>query len=67
MYKDEIISEVWRNRDAYVETHNNNLKLIVADLQNRQKRPYSQIVDRRIVTNVIRLDRESCEFIKITG
>jgi hypothetical protein len=47
MYSDEIIREVWRNRDAYVEKHHNNLKEIVADLIRRQKNPHGKIVDRR--------------------
>jgi hypothetical protein len=31
MHKDEIIAEVWRNRDAYVEQHHHDLKRIVED------------------------------------
>jgi len=33
MYKDEIIAEVWRNRDAYVKEHQHDLKKIVEDLR----------------------------------
>ena len=29
MHKDEIIAEVWRNRDAYAEKHHHNLAEIV--------------------------------------
>ncbi|MCH7920170.1 MAG: hypothetical protein IIC50_19570 [Planctomycetes bacterium] len=47
MYKDEIIAEVWRLRDAYVERHHHNLDEIVADLQRRQCHPHNKIVDRR--------------------
>jgi hypothetical protein len=47
MYKDEIISEVWRIRDAYVEKHRHNLKQIIADLMLRQKQTDCRIVDRR--------------------
>ena len=47
MHQDEIIAEVWRNRDAYAERHNHNLDEIVADLRRRQKTPLSKIVDRR--------------------
>ena len=32
MYRDDIIAEVWRNRDAYVQRHNHNLDEIVTDL-----------------------------------
>ncbi len=47
MYTDEIIEEVWRNRDAYAKKHHNNLDEIVADLRKREKAHPSQIVDRR--------------------
>ena len=44
MYRDEIIAEVWRNRDAYAEQHDHDLDKIVADLRRRQKTPLSKIV-----------------------
>ena len=47
MYKDEIIAEVWRNRDSYAEKHHHNLAEMVADLQVRQKRAECKLVDRR--------------------
>jgi hypothetical protein len=48
MYKDEIIKDVWRNRDEYVKEHKNNLAEIVHDLQKREKaRTNVKIVDRR--------------------
>ena len=47
MYSDKIISEVWRNREAYAKQHNNDLDLIIADLIKRQQTPHSVIVDRR--------------------
>ena len=47
MHKDEIIAEVWRNRDAYAEKHHHNLAEIVADLQMRQKRKEYRLADRR--------------------
>jgi hypothetical protein len=47
MYNDEIISEVWRNRDAYVAKHKHNLKQIIADLKSRQKKSHSKVIDRR--------------------
>jgi len=59
MYKDEIISEVWRNRDAYVEKHQSNLKQIIADLKFRQKKPYSKIVDRRMENKIIASNRRA--------
>jgi hypothetical protein len=47
MYQDEIIAEVWKNRDSYTAKHHHNLAEIVADLQARQKRVGCRIVDRR--------------------
>jgi len=47
MYRDEIIAEVWRNRDAYVKRHHHSLDEIVEDLRRRQKTPHSRLVDRR--------------------
>ena len=51
MYRDEIIAEVWKNRDAYAATHHHNLAEIVADLQTRQKRRGCKLVDRRKTRN----------------
>ena len=45
MYKDEIIAEVWRNRDAYARKHNYNLDEIVADLRKREQAHPDRIVD----------------------
>ncbi len=47
MYKDEIIAEVWRNRDVYAEKYKHSLADMVADLEARQKRPGCPLVDRR--------------------
>jgi len=47
MYKDEIIAEVWRNRDAYARKHHYNLEEMVADLRMREKSHPDRIVDRR--------------------
>lgn len=47
MYKDEVIAEVWKNRDAYVEKHHYKLDEILKDLQKRQKKPFSKLIDRR--------------------
>jgi hypothetical protein len=46
-YRDEIIAEVWRNRDAYAGKHHHNLDEMVVDLQERQRKSGSKIVDRR--------------------
>ena len=47
MYSDEIIIEVWRNRDAYAARHHYSLDEMVADLRERQKQPDCKLVDRR--------------------
>ncbi len=47
MYRDEIIAEVWRNRDAYVEEHNHSLEEIVTDLRRRQEKHRERLIDQR--------------------
>ena len=47
MYSDDIIKEVWRNRDDYVEKHHHSLDEILQDLRKRQKMSNSKVVDRR--------------------
>ena len=47
MYNDEIIAEVWRNRDAYVEEHHHSLEEIVTDLRRRQDKHRERLIDRR--------------------
>ncbi len=47
MYSDEIINEVWKNRDSFTSKHNHNLAEIVAELEARQKRSGCKLVDRR--------------------
>lgn len=49
MYSDEIISEVWRNRETYSEQHHHDLERMIDDLKKRQENPHSTIVDRRIM------------------
>ena len=46
MHRDEIIAEVWRNREAYAKQHDHDLDKIVADLLRRQKTPLSKVVSR---------------------
>jgi hypothetical protein len=47
MYRDEIIDEVWKNRDSYTSKYHHNLAAMVAELQSRQERLGCQLVDRR--------------------
>jgi len=46
-YKDEIIAEVWQNREAYATRFHHNLREIVTDLRKRQQSPLTSLVDRR--------------------
>ena len=59
MHKDEIITEVWRNRDNYAEKHHHNIAEIVADLQMRQKKRECDLVDRRDRTKASSRPRSS--------
>lgn len=47
MYRDEIIAEVRRNRDTYVEQYQHDVKKIVEDLRRWEKEHPSKVVDRR--------------------
>jgi len=47
MRKNEILEEVWRNRDEFAREHNYDLDAMVAALQKMEKHPLTQIVDRR--------------------
>ena len=58
MYQDEIIAEVWKNRDAYAKRHHHNLHEIVIDMQKRQQNPLSRLVDRKQLTKGSMICRE---------
>ena len=45
--KDEILIEVWRNRDEFARRHNYDLDAMVAELQEMERHPWSTVVDRR--------------------
>jgi hypothetical protein len=47
MRKDEIIEEVWHNRDAYAQKHHHDLDEIVRDLQKREETSPLKFIDRR--------------------
>jgi len=55
MYKDEIIAEVWRNRDAYAKKYHYNLDEMVADLRTREKSHPDKIVDHRTKSSSVRV------------
>jgi len=59
MYQDEIITEVWKNREAYAKRHHHNLHEIVIDIQKRQQNPLSCLVDRKHRTRESMVCRET--------
>lgn len=48
MYKDNIISEVWKNKALYAEKFHHNLEEMIKDLSLRQKKSNRYVIDRRI-------------------
>jgi hypothetical protein len=49
--KNEIMQEVWHNRDEFAKEHDYNLDEMVAALQEMEKHPLTRMVDRRIQTS----------------
>ena len=47
MMKNDIIEEVWRNRDEFARQLNYNIDDMVAELQKSEQNPFSRLVDRR--------------------
>jgi|GEM_PF-1109576 len=47
MMKNDIIEEVWRNRDKFAKQFNYNIDDMVAELQKSEQNPFSRLVDRR--------------------
>lgn len=45
--KNEILQEVWRNRDEFAKEHNYDLDAMVAALQEMEKTSLTQTVDLR--------------------
>jgi hypothetical protein len=46
MRRDEIIAEVWRNRDAFAKRHRYNLDAMVEELRQMERQPLNKLVDR---------------------
>lgn len=44
--KNEILLEVWQNRDEFARRHHYNLDAMVAELQEMERHPWSTVVDR---------------------
>lgn len=45
--KNEILQEVWRNRDEFARENNYDLNAMVAALQEMERHPLTRTVDRR--------------------
>jgi len=45
--RNEILEEVWINRDEFAKEHNYSLDEIVSSIQEMEKHPLSTVVDRR--------------------
>ncbi len=50
--KNEILQEVWHNRDEFAKEHNYDIDAMVAALQEMEKHPLTRTVDRRNQTSV---------------
>lgn len=44
--KDEILTEVWRNRDEFAKQHNYDIEAMVATLREMERHPWSTMTDR---------------------
>jgi len=43
----EILEEVWRNRDEFAREYNHDLDAMIAALQEMEKHSLNEVVDRR--------------------
>ena len=59
MYHDEIIEDVWKNREMLAKRCHHNLHDIVLYLQRRQKTPLTELADRRRRTSGSMVCRET--------
>ena len=50
--KNEILQEVWRNRDEFAREHNYDIDAMVSALQEMEKQSLTRTVDRRDLTSV---------------
>jgi len=47
MRRNEILEEVRRNRDEFAREHNYDIDAMVAALQEMERHPLNEVVDRR--------------------
>ena len=43
---DEILREVWRNRDEFARRHNYDIEAMVATLREMERHPHTDVTDR---------------------
>jgi len=43
---DEILEEVWRNRDDFARRHNYDLDAMVAEIKEMERQPWSPLINR---------------------
>jgi hypothetical protein len=53
MYKDNIICDVWSNREAYVKHFKHDISKIIHDLKIRQESSGRELIDRRKVSSSV--------------
>jgi predicted ATP-dependent Lon-type protease len=46
MVENEILREVWRNRDAFAKRHGYNLDAMVEELRQMERQSLNKLVDR---------------------
>jgi hypothetical protein len=46
MVEDEILREIWRNRDAFAKRHGYNLDAMVEELRQMERQSPNKLVDR---------------------
>lgn len=44
--KDDILTEVWQNRDEFARRHNYDIDAMVATLREMERHPWSSVTDR---------------------
>jgi hypothetical protein len=61
MRKNEILEEIWRNRDEFARGYNNDLDAMVAALLEMEKHALNEVVDRRQITSDEKAPEEPSE------
>ena len=56
---DDILEEVWRNRDEFARRHNHDLGAMVAALREMERHPWTAIISREKETPNRRLSGAS--------